>query len=102
MIELVISNYRITGRNQTMQVIAARLGHWSMTGIDRPVVDGTDMPGKFDFTVSWVTDQALAAGELSGPSYIRALREQLGLKLVPSTGNYTILVIDHIEEPTPN
>jgi uncharacterized protein (TIGR03435 family) len=102
MVELAIGNYKITGRNQTLQVIASRLGHWSMTGIERPVVDGTGTPGKFDFTVSWVTNQALAAGELSGPSYIQALREQLGLKLVPSTGNYTILVLDHIEEPTPN
>jgi len=30
------------------------------------------------------------------------LREELGLKLEPSTGPVDVLVIDHVEQPTPN
>ena len=33
---------------------------------------------------------------------IRALEEQLGLRLVPEKSMVNILVIDHIERPTPN
>ena len=36
-----------------------------------------------------------------GPSFVAALQEQLGLKLVSSKGLVDILVIDHAEPPTP-
>jgi len=36
------------------------------------------------------------------PQFVTALQEQLGLKLVPEKSRVKILVIDHIERPTPN
>jgi uncharacterized protein (TIGR03435 family) len=33
---------------------------------------------------------------------LEALHDQLGLKLEPTKGPVDVLVIDHIEEPTPN
>jgi uncharacterized protein (TIGR03435 family) len=36
------------------------------------------------------------------PQFVTALQEQLGLKLVPEKAMVKILVIDHIERPTPN
>jgi bla regulator protein blaR1 len=45
---------------------------------------------------------AEAQPETSAPTLIEMLRDDLGLKLEPTTGPVDILVVDHIEEPTAN
>jgi uncharacterized protein (TIGR03435 family) len=40
--------------------------------------------------------------DTSGPSIFTAVSEQLGLKLEAQKGPVPVLVIDHIEEPSPN
>ena len=67
------------------------------------------MSGMFDFTLQWTPDN-LAAETLDGqtsqgdqaPDFMQAVREELGLKLVPRKAPVQTLVIDHIEMPTPN
>jgi uncharacterized protein (TIGR03435 family) len=79
-----------------------------VTGIDRPVLDKTGLTGKVDFVIEFTRQfngplplDAPQPDE-SGPTYLEALKDQLGLKLVPQTGPVDVLIIDHIEESSPN
>jgi uncharacterized protein (TIGR03435 family) len=79
------------------------------TGFEwRPVLDKTGLSGKFDFLLEWSPQNEVssnansAAPDPNGPTFLEALKDQLGLKLVPQTGKVQVLVIDHIEEPSPN
>jgi uncharacterized protein (TIGR03435 family) len=72
--------------------------------VGRMIVDKTGLDGKkFDFELAWADDRR--SGEATadaGPSIFTALEEQLGLKLVPAKGPVEVVVIDHIERPSPN
>jgi len=71
--------------------------------IDRVVVDRTGLSGFFDFELTWAPLLPLGTtNRPDGPSLFTALEEQLGLKLEPIKGSVDVLVIDHIEKPTPN
>jgi uncharacterized protein (TIGR03435 family) len=76
----------------------------------RVVIDKTGLTGAYDFSLKWAPMQAAAvpsSGTAStpnaeGPSFFKAVEEQLGLKLVPAKGQGQVLVIDRIEQPTEN
>ncbi|HTZ73323.1 MAG TPA: TIGR03435 family protein [Candidatus Aquilonibacter sp.] len=76
--------------------------------LGRPVIDGTGLSGTYDFVIEFAPDLPLGmkapGGDAadSGPTFLEALKEQLGLKLEPQTGEVRQIVIDHIEQPTPN
>jgi uncharacterized protein (TIGR03435 family) len=78
--------------------------------LDRPVVDETGLPGRYDFDLEFTPDETEWGGAFAGrqntdsdkPGLYTAIQEQLGLKLVAATGPVETLVIDHIEQPTPN
>ena len=77
------------------------------TGVDRPVVDRTGLTGTFDFSLEWSPEPDAARppgsqSEDTGPAFLEALQEQLGLKLNPTTGPVDVLVIDHVEGPSAN
>jgi bla regulator protein BlaR1 len=83
-----------------LQQLAAALFNTSQTGVDRPVVDDTGLAGLFGFTLMF---SSLETAHVSNhPSIFTALREQLGLKLEPARGPVEHLVIDSVEQPTPN
>lgn len=75
----------------------------ALTGTDgRLIVDKTGLGDKrFDFDLQWTPDDRRIDPD-AGPSLFTALEEQLGLKLVPSKGPGKVLVIDHMEKPSPN
>ena len=58
----------------------------------------TGLTGKYNFTLEWATE----AEAENGASLFTALREQLGLKLEPSTRPFDTVVIDHAEKPSAN
>lgn len=65
----------------------------------RLVVDKTGLGDKrFDFKLQWEATH----GPGLGPSLFTALKEQLGLELVPSKDVVDVLVIDQMERPSAN
>jgi uncharacterized protein (TIGR03435 family) len=83
------------------------------------VVDQTGLTGKYDFDLKWTPDvgTGMPAGppeggdpgagnpttsDNAGPSIFTALEEQLGLKLEAKKVPADVIVIDHVEQPSPN
>lgn len=73
--------------------------------VDRVVVDETGLAGQFAWELTFrppvLGDGALKAPR-AHPDLYRAIREQLGLTLVPSQAEVSMVVIDAVSMPTPN
>jgi uncharacterized protein (TIGR03435 family) len=71
---------------------------------DRPIVDHTGFTGYFDIhNLTWAPLTATATSNASdAPSLVGALKDKLGLAIVPSKGPIEVLVIDSIDRPTAN
>jgi len=119
---------KMVAQEQTMQDLAGNLSNQ----LAKPVVDGTGLTGKYDFTLIYLPDQmngplgpmpppppgggpAVAPGGEGGrgtgpsdssepmPTLFAALQSQLGLKLEAKKGQVEIIVVDHLEKtPTEN
>ena len=81
--------------------------------LDRPVLDQTGIPGRWDFTLNWTPDDSqfggMAAkippptdGSVPPPALYTAVQEQIGLKLDATRAPADVFVIDHIEKPSDN
>jgi uncharacterized protein (TIGR03435 family) len=71
----------------------------------RTVADYSGIAGRYDFTLDWGPDQAIAIGgadDSDEPPLFTAIEQQLGLKLVQSKAPAEVIVIDHIERPSEN
>lgn len=78
----------------------------------RVVIDKTGLSGRYDLLLKWTPLEASAPSAglsetapspgAGGDSLFTAIQEQLGLKLVPTRAPGQVLIIDHIEPPTPN
>jgi uncharacterized protein (TIGR03435 family) len=67
----------------------------------RVVVDKTGLTGRYDFKLLWTADDAPAT-DSDPPILFTAIQEQLGLKLEAAKEPVPVLVIDHVDQPTPN
>jgi uncharacterized protein (TIGR03435 family) len=92
---------------------AATLAEELSKVLGRDVLDQTGIEGRYSIDLKWTPDdsaappptgqqQATPMPDASGPSIFTAIQEQLGLKLQPIKAPVQVLVIDHIEPPTPN
>jgi uncharacterized protein (TIGR03435 family) len=106
---------RLTARGMTIAELAT-VGLSRAAG--RPTIDRTGLVGAFDWTLVWTpdnlpprapgtpADQPIRVNGIAidpnGPPLSTALQEQLGLKLQAAVGPVDVLVIDHVEHPTPN
>jgi uncharacterized protein (TIGR03435 family) len=99
---------KMPARNATMAQFASIL---QRAILDRPVVDQTGLPGKYDFNLEWTPDESQFDGALNRgtntdgsakPGLFAALQQQLGLKLEATRGPVDLLVIDRVERPSEN
>ncbi len=87
--------------------------------VNRPAVDKTGLTGQYDVHLEFVRGDgpsgptrvngvyspdlsADTSEEASGPSIFTAVREQLGLKLVPDRSPLEVIVVDNAERPSGN
>lgn len=82
--------------------------------VQRSVVDSTGLAANFDLELRWTpdlppglpTDKPFRMNGMEidphGPSIFTAIQEQLGLRLEPTRGPVEVLIIDHIERPSPD
>jgi len=98
----------------SMQILVRQLSF----NLGSTVVDQTGLTGKYDFDLKWTPEvsSGITAGpsesgqpggnppssDNTGPSLFTALEEQLGLKLEAKKAPADVIVIDHIEQPSPN
>ncbi|MGH9605904.1 MAG: TIGR03435 family protein [Terracidiphilus sp.] len=109
------------GELEARSVSMARFSQW-LSGTPeaggRAVIDETGLTGRYNFTLKWTplemnariasnsnSEQEMAGADTSaslGPSLFTALQSELGLKLEPRKAPVQVLVIDHVEQPSPN
>ena len=103
-----VSKYvlREGGRDMTMSAIA----DW-LTGSgesDRPFLDRTGLSGTFDFVLEFDSESlgregvSSAPRDDSGPTFMEAMKEQLGLQVQKQEGSIGIFVVDNVEYPPAN
>jgi uncharacterized protein (TIGR03435 family) len=101
---------RLSSRNASMGDFASLM---QGAVLDRPVVDQTELKGRFDFPLNWTPDETQFAGfgmktpppadpANAPPGLFTAIQEQLGLKLEATKASVDVLVIDHVEKPSEN
>ena len=104
----------VNGRSQPVAGLAEALSRT----LGRPVVDQTELKGKYDFRMTWTPSDTepvmqkpgtmppeagdARAADNIGPSVFAAIQEQLGLKLEARRVPVEVLVIDRAERPSEN
>jgi uncharacterized protein (TIGR03435 family) len=101
---------RLSARGTMLSDLARTLA--TFPAVRRRVIDRTGLTGQFDFDLEWtpmVTSSASAAPGLpndgpseTGPNVFTALQEQLGLRLESTKETIAVLVIDSVNQPSPN
>jgi uncharacterized protein (TIGR03435 family) len=89
---------RAPGKLVAGAYLMTQLADTLASSLQQVVVDRTGLDGVYDIDLTWAADQTTE----SGPSLFTAVQEQLGLKLQPIKALVDVLVIDHVEKPTPD
>jgi uncharacterized protein (TIGR03435 family) len=100
-------NMQVGSRNNPMQFIASVIP--TIADVGRPVVDGTGLTGRYDFTVEFSMEATRAQSsaaeppvEIQGTPFLQAASDQLGVKLVPGHAVLTVPVVDAVDKPSEN
>jgi hypothetical protein len=60
-----------------------------------------EVDGRYDLKLRWMPDDAVAS-DTDPPTLFTAIQEQLGLRLEPAKEPVPVLIVDHVDQPTPN
>lgn len=98
----------VVGVRVPMSYLAWFLGQ-QVQNSHRPVIDLTGLDKNYDFALSFLPElppdisrENLPPNVRDRPSIFDAVKQQLGLKLVPQKGPINYYVIDHIDRPSDN
>ena len=99
----------------TLHLVNGTMGDFTsflqMLVLDKPVVDQTGITGRFDNNITFTPDQTQFNGQPpklppadvpDAPDLFTAIQQQLGLKLAAEKIAVDVIVIDHVEKPSPN
>jgi len=96
----------LPGRNTTMGAFVSLL---QRAILDRPVVDNTGLPGRYDFDLEWAPDETQFGGDVpsataasTSPPLFVAIQQELGLRLEATRGPVSALIVDTAERPAAN
>ena len=89
---------RMKFTNNTMEELALGMQFY----LDRPVVNKTGLPGKWDFDLAWTYDDTRLTDPNAPPGLFTAVQEQLGLRLDAVKAPVDVLVVDSVERPGAN
>jgi len=92
----------ISARGMTLDEFASGIS--THADVQRVVRNRTGLSGKFDLDVEYTPDSTSDPQAVSsfGIGFATALREQLGLRLDSTKAPVDVLVIGHVEQPTPD
>jgi bla regulator protein blaR1 len=99
-----IARGMIASANTGISTLAAVLSQQA----GRPVVDKTGIPGSFEVRLLWADpgastpEEQKIAAVAQGRSLATALDEELGLRLEPQRGPVELLIVEHLNRPSPN
>jgi uncharacterized protein (TIGR03435 family) len=91
----------MTGTGNSIEDLVRRLA----AQVGRPVIDKTNLTGRFDFKLTFNPRTLVSADssiQSAAPDIFTALQEQLGLKLESAKGPVEVLVIDSVSKPSEN
>jgi uncharacterized protein (TIGR03435 family) len=80
------------------------------SAVGRPVIDKTGLTGGWDIDLEYVRESSsfrnvgpdVTPIPSAGPSVFTAIQEQLGLKVERGKDKMAVLVVEHVEMPTPD
>jgi uncharacterized protein (TIGR03435 family) len=99
----------VSGRNQSITASKTSMDELAqmMRGVfsmDRAVVDRTGLTGAYDFKIEATPEPRIKGddSDLRNISIFTAVQQQLGLRLASQKAMIEVLVVDHVEKPSPN
>ena len=90
------------GKVSAQGITTGNFAQWLSQKVGRIVIDKTGLTAKYDFALSWSTDEDDDSSNVGGSAILDAIQQQLGLKLESGKGPVEVIVIDHAEKPSMN